>query len=73
VEVYVLERQGAEPGADLRADTQPAGLQLPDRRVDVQRVPPDDGVQPEAERPELVLSEMILKADSRSEVVALLT
>ena len=38
----------------MTADAQPACLQVPDRRVDREGIPPDYGVQPEADPPVLL-------------------
>jgi hypothetical protein len=58
----VLERR--EPGDVLVADLVALGAELGDGGVDVPGGPQHDGVEDQAERAELVLSEMILKARS---------
>ena len=81
--ITVLQRVqiNAQVGADERGQAGHVlipyrvalGLELADGGVQVDRRPKHDAVQDQPEGAELVLSEMILKADSCSEVVALLT
>ena len=55
-------------GPDLGPDPQSSGLQAGNRRVDVQRVPPCDGIQPEAERAELVFHPALVPVHEAAEV-----
>jgi len=51
----VLKAQWAEPLDVFRANVQSVRLELPERTLHVARVPQNDGVNDQAEGPELVL------------------
>src|SRR5438477_1456352 len=53
--VYVLKAQWAEPLDIFRANVQSVRLELPERTFHVTRIPQNDGVNDQAEGPELVL------------------
>ncbi|WTD54811.1 hypothetical protein OHA77_40530 [Streptosporangium sp. NBC_01639] len=73
MEVDVLEHQRTEPGSDLGAD--PAaldphrpGLQLLDGRVDIERIPPGDRIETEAQRAQLILHAPFISPGQAAEV-----